>query len=85
MTTGTGIQDAKGHHPDAISYPVGDLSTAPDSVLRRCGGHFGSELSEDAIDASAESSGTGDDADRNEGSDQAIFNGSRAGFVFEET
>ena len=47
--------------------------------------HRTAKLGERVVDAAAERCCTGDDADGDKGSNQAIFDGSCAGFVFKET
>jgi hypothetical protein len=46
--------------------------------------HLGAELVEYAVEAVAERACTGNDTDGDKGSNQAIFDGSCAGFVFKE-
>ena len=46
--------------------------------------HLGAELVEYAVEAVAKRACTGNDTDGDKGSNQAIFDGSCAGFVFKE-
>jgi len=63
----------------------GDLATAPEGLLRVSCVQIARNCVERVADAVTKSTSCSDDADGDKGSNQAIFDGSCAGFVFKET